>query len=135
MKSLLIIINDPPYHKSERAWNGLRVANTAINAGSKVNIFLLSNAVYLARRAHNPPENLPNLETMLKKLLDKGVRVKVCTTCVTSRSFEPGEEFQSCFIGTKEEKMGPVDLIPGVEMGTMAQLFEWTQETERIVSF
>ncbi|MBI4743390.1 MAG: DsrE family protein, partial [Actinobacteria bacterium] len=113
MKSLLIIINDPPYFKSEKAWNALRLATTAIHDDPrlKVRIFLLSDAVYLARKNHSPSPDWPNLEEMAGELISRGVNISVCATCVKSRSFEPDEEgYGSCFIGSREGAMSAADL-------------------------
>jgi uncharacterized protein involved in oxidation of intracellular sulfur len=138
MKSLLIIINDPPYSRSEKAWNALRLAVTAIYDGlaPSVRIFLLSDAVYVARKDHSSSPNFPNLEEMVKDLISKGADIRVCATCVESRSFEPSEgEYTSCFIGSKEGSMGLGDLIEGVKMGSMPQLFEWVSESDKVISF
>jgi len=69
-ETLTIIINDAPYG-TERAWNALRLASASASAAVKVgvNIFLLGDAVSVAKKGQNTPEGYYNLEKMLIDLL------------------------------------------------------------------
>lgn len=134
MATFTIVINEAPY-SGERAWNGLRFAKKALESGLAVNLFLMADAVYGARRNHQPPPQVPNLERLLEEVLEKGARVKVCTTCVEARGFEPTGEFQSCFLGKKEGGLSLGDLIKGVEMGTMQDLVDWSKDADQVITF
>ena len=47
----LIIFNHEPYDSTDVTWNGLRLADKLVDAGSEVRIFLMSDAVDMARDA------------------------------------------------------------------------------------
>jgi len=134
MAIFTIIINESPY-KGERAWNGLRFAKKALESGIGVNLFLMADAVYVARRDQQPPERAPNLEELLEEDIRKGAKVKVCTTCIEARSFEPTGELQACFLGKKEGGLSLGDLVKGVEMGTMQDLVNWSKEADQVITF
>jgi uncharacterized protein involved in oxidation of intracellular sulfur len=115
---LTIIINDAPYG-AERAWNALRLASACASEAVKleVNVFLLGDAVYLAKKEQKPPDGYYNLGKMLSDLIKTGVKVRACGTCSTTR-------------GLSKE-----DLIEGVEMGSMIGLAKWTKESQAVLSF
>ncbi|MBI3794662.1 MAG: hypothetical protein HY280_08015, partial [Nitrospinae bacterium] len=41
-KTLLVIIGTNPYGGSDAAWNAIRLAQTALESGDKVRIFLIN---------------------------------------------------------------------------------------------
>ncbi len=134
-EELTIIINQAPY-VGERAWNGLRLAITALAKNMTVNIFLMDDGIYVARKGHKPPEGTPNLEELLKRAVKMGAKVKLCGTCVNARGFEPeNEEFGVCFIGKKNEGLTIADFVEGVEMGSMMELVDWIKDSQKVVSF
>ena len=134
MATFTIVIDEAPY-AGERAWNGLRLAKKSLESGLAVNLFLMADAVYVARRDQQSPQQAPNLEQLLMEVIQKGAKVKVCTTCIEARSFEPTGEFQACFLGKKEGGLSLGDLVKGVEMGTMQDLVDWSMEAEQVISF
>ena len=130
--AITVVISEKPYI-NDTAWNALRLAQTAQVSGNQVNLFLLGDAVYISRKDQSPGENQPNLESLVIELIAGGADVRVCTTCVNSRSYEPSDESSTCFIGgTEGEKLGIQHLINGVNLGTMADLLEWTLNTKTI---
>jgi len=118
LEDVTIIINDAPYGM-EKPWNALRLALTLMSASvkSKVNIFLLGDAVSIAKKGQSLPEGYYNLEKMLSELIGKGGIVHACGTCLKSR-------------GLKKE-----DLVEGVEVGTMMGLSKWVKESRIVLSF
>jgi uncharacterized protein involved in oxidation of intracellular sulfur len=84
LEILTIIINDAPYGV-ERCWNALRLASASVAVKMRVNIFLLGDAVSLAKKGQNPPSGYYNLEKMLGELIKRGVKVRACGTCLTAR--------------------------------------------------
>ncbi len=77
-----IIFNHQPYDGSDVTWNALRLAKTLYKSGEKVNIFLMNDAVDLAREIVPKPESYDHdLVAMLKDLYKDGVAVQVCGTC------------------------------------------------------
>ena len=63
---MTLIVHDAPYG-TERPWNALRLAAASVSAAVRaaVNIFLLGDAVTLAKTGQRPPDGYYNLETML----------------------------------------------------------------------
>ncbi len=116
--NLTIIVNDPPYG-SEKPWNAMRLASTAAaeDVGMSVRVFLMGDSVSAAKRGQKTPEGFYNLEKMLQALTHRGVEVKVCGTCISARGLDP------------------LELVEGVEKGSMKILAEWIRDSDRIVSF
>ena len=77
-----IILKHQPYDGSDVAWNALRLAKTLHKNGEKVNVFLMNDAVDLARDITQKPESYDyDLVDMVKKLYNEGVAVQACGTC------------------------------------------------------
>ena len=136
MKSLLIVLNDLPY-KSDKAYNALRLAGTAADNGTQVTVFLMGDSVYTVRKDQRPVEGLPNLEDMVVELVGRGVKFKLCSTCVNARGFEPTEgEVSSCFTGSNAGGgLTAGDLITGSQMSTMVDFVILVDVSEKVVSF
>jgi len=119
LETLTIILNGAPYG-DEKVWNALRMAK-ALSVGAdrmKINIFFLGDAVTTAKKGQKPPEGFYNLEKMLTELIDQGVQVVVCRTCINAR-------------GLTQE-----DLVEGARVGTTAgDLAQWVKESQKILSF
>lgn len=130
--TLTVVISEKPY-TNDNAWNALRLAQTALAAGNQVNVFLLGDAVYATRKDQSPGPDRANLEDMVVGLVAGGADIRVCTTCIHARPYEPSGEYSSCFVGSASgEKLSPGNLISGVKMGTMADLLDWTLNTKTI---
>ncbi len=117
-ETLTIILNDAPYG-TERTWNALRLASASASEAGKmhINLFLLGNAVSLAKKGQNTPEGYYNIEKMLTNLIKIGVKVRACGTCLRARGLNQN------------------DLIEGVEIGTMMILAKWVKESRVVLSF
>ena len=89
MKSILIILNDPPYG-AERSYNGLRLAKALSNEDSHVVVFLMADAVACAKRGQKVPQGFYNIELMLKSIVRKG-EVLACGTCMDARGLRDDE--------------------------------------------
>ena len=118
MKKVLILINDAPYG-TEKAYNGLRLAMQIQKdyEQSELAIFLMADAVTCAIPNQNTPNGYYNIERMLRSVISKNGKVKICTTCADAR-------------GIKEAK-----LIEGAELSTMKELTQLTMESDRVVTF
>lgn len=116
MEKITIIINDVPYG-TEKSWNALRYIQALLPLQSEINIFLLADAVLCAKKVQITPSGYYNLESMLGELIDKGVKVKACGTCMKAR-------------GLKVE-----ELLEGVEIGKMLDLANWTKESQKVIAF
>jgi uncharacterized protein involved in oxidation of intracellular sulfur len=79
---ITIVLNHQPYDGSDIAWNALRLASTLHKNGHTVNIFLMNDAVDLAREKTKKPDSYDHdLVLMLKKLYNDGVALQACGTC------------------------------------------------------
>ena len=118
METLTMILNSAPYG-NEKIWNALRLAKTLVSAAvnMKVNVFLLGDAVAAARKGQKTPEGYYNLEKMLADLVQHGVEIATCTTCLNAR-------------GLRAE-----DLVEGVAVGTMMMLAKWVEESQKTLTF
>ncbi|MDP2326488.1 MAG: DsrE family protein, partial [Dehalococcoidia bacterium] len=79
--SVLIILSHSPFD-GDTTWNALRLAATLQEQGVSVRIFVMNDATDLIRQGAMPEGSEFDLQAMLRGLLPKGGRVKVCTTCV-----------------------------------------------------
>lgn len=118
LENMTIIINDAPYGV-ERPWNAMRLALTSLSAVIKVevNVFLIGDAVVIAKKGQSTPEGYYNLEKMLKDFVGRGGNVRACGTCLKAR-------------GLKQE-----DLVEGVKVGTMTGLAKWVKESHKVLTF
>jgi len=114
----LIIINDAPYG-SEKAYNALRLAMQIQkdHESSDLTIFLMADAVTCALPNQNTPSGYYNIERMLKSVISKNGKVRICTSCADAR-------------GVKDLK-----LIDGAELSSMKELTQLTMESDRVITF
>lgn len=114
---LLLVINRPPYDGTDVAWNALRLANTAMDRGHYVRLFLINDGVDLARPSSRPSWAEFDLCTMLADTIGRGAEVRLCQTCLTR-----------CGIGDG-------DIISGAQVAGMQDLVEWIETSDRVLSF
>jgi uncharacterized protein involved in oxidation of intracellular sulfur len=115
---LLIILNKNPYDGSDVTRNALRLADFTIKAGDSVSIFLLNDAVDLAREGVSPGGYDTDLGNMLVELMAKGVPVQVCKTCLTR-----------CGLAKN------MPLIKGAVESKMPELASLIKEVDKFISF
>ena len=82
----LTIINDAPYG-TEKFYNACRLAMTLQkeHTETEVLVFLMADAVTGALVNQNTPQGYYNIERMLKAIINKGGKVKLCGTCMDAR--------------------------------------------------
>lgn len=115
---ILFIINDAPYG-TEKAYNALRMA-MQIQKESETNevvIFLMADAAACAVPNQITPNGYYNIERMLKSVLSRGGKVKICGTCAEAR-------------GLKN-----IPLIEKTELSTMKELVELTVSSDKVLTF
>jgi len=116
---VLIIFNRQPYDNTDVTWNGLRLAGKLLEAGQEVRVFLMNDAVDLARDICSPPEGYDqDLSAMLKKLISRGVPVRVCGTCMSRCGLYKNHPY-----------------FEGAEDSTMPALAEWVVDSDRVLTF
>ena len=115
---ILFIINDAPYG-TEKAYNALRMAMTIQKEDetSEVRIFLMADAATAALPNQNTPQGYYNIERMIRSVLLKGGKVKICGSCAKARG------------------MNDLPLIDGTEFSTMKELVQWTLDSDETLTF
>ena len=115
---ILFIINDAPYG-TEKAYNALRMAMTIQKEDeiAEARIFLMADAATAALPNQNTPQGYYNIERMIKSVLLKGGKVKICGSCAEAR-------------GIKD-----LQLIEGAELSTMKELVQWTLDSDKTLTF
>lgn len=117
-QKVLILINDAPYG-TEKAYNALRLA---IQLGKEhqdveVRVFLMADAVTCAVPNQSTPNGYYNIERMLKAIIAKGAKVKICGSCAEARGLKS------------------IALIEGTEISTMAELTSWVVDSDKVLTF
>ena len=114
----LIIINDAPYG-TEKAYNAMRLAIQIQKdyEDAEVTVFLMADAVGCAIPNQNTPNGYYNIERMIKAVVSKNGKVKICTSCAEAR-------------GLKDIKF-----VDGAELSTMKGLTKLTMECDKVVTF
>jgi uncharacterized protein involved in oxidation of intracellular sulfur len=116
---ILLILNQIPYNGTDVTWNSLRLAKTLRKKGEEVRIFLMNDAVDLARDSNRPtPEYDQDLSEMLRELIKNGVMVKVCGTCMTRCGIHKNEAY-----------------FEGAHHSTMAELADWIIDSDKVLTF
>lgn len=118
IQSILILINDAPYG-SEKAYNAFRLA---LQLGKdhpdvEVRVFLMADAANCAIAGQTTPNGYYNIERMIKSVVKKGGKVKICGSCADAR-------------GLKN-----IQLIEGTELSTMAELTNWVVDSNKVITF
>ena len=119
MQKILIIFNREPYDNTDVTWNGLRLAGTLQKKGHEVRIFLMNDAVDMARDVCKPPEGYDqDLAQMLKDLIKVGVPVEVCGTCMARCGIYKNHPY-----------------FEGANSSTMAFLADWVADSDKVLTF
>lgn len=118
MQKILFIINDAPYG-TEKAYNALRMAMTIQKEDETVGIrmFLMADAATAALPDQTTPQGFYNIERMLKSVIMKGGKVKICGSCAEARG------------------ISKLPLIEGVALSTMKELVQWTLDSDKVINF
>lgn len=117
--SVLVIFNREPYDSTDVTWNGLRLAGQLLDAGQDVRLFLMNDAVDLARDICKPPEGYDqDLAAMLRELITRGAPVKVCGTCMARCGIYKNHPYSA-----------------GAQTATMVELAEWVIGSDKVITF
>lgn len=117
--TILIVFSRAPYDGTDVAWNGLRLAGKLAENGQTVRIFLMNDAVDLARESCRSPAGYDqDLVALMKALIGKGATVKVCGTCMARCGLHKNEPYYA-----------------GADKATMAELAEWVAGSDRVLTF
>lgn len=117
MAKALVILNDAPYG-TERSYNGLRYVIALLKTqAEEVHMFLIGDAAACAKAGQKVAQGYYNIADMLGIVTRRGGKVGVCGTCMDARGIADAE------------------LVEGAHRSTMAELAEWHQWADQVVSF
>ena len=117
MAKALVILNDAPYG-TERSYNGLRYAIALLKTqAEEVHMFLIGDAAACAKAGQKVAQGYYNVADMLGIVTRRGGKVGVCGPCMDARGIADAE------------------LVEGAHRSTMAELAEWHQWADQVVSF
>ena len=119
MQSILIIVHAPPYG-SERMLSALRLATALTGQESErvdLRLFMMSDAVSVGLPNQSAASAGGGLQQMLIELVEHGAQIKLCRTCAQARGIVD------------------LELIPGVAIGTLPELTEWTLAADKVITF
>lgn len=116
--NVLFLLNTAPYG-DERAYNALRLAHALHkhDPDGEVTVFLMADAVTVAKAGQATPEGYYSLERMLRRILAASGRVLLCGTCMDAR-------------GLKE-----TEIIEGAQRSTMDELAKATLAADKVLIF
>jgi len=115
----LFILNHQPYDGTDVTWNALRLAKNLQEKGENIKIFLMNDAVDLARSITKKPDFYEyDLVEILKDLYENGIGLSVCGTCVTRCGINKNQPYFNNEI-----------------KGTMSQLADWVIESDKVLTF
>ncbi len=117
VKTITIIIQNPPYKGDNKAWHALRFAGASIAEGMNVHVHLLDDGVQVGKRGQKPPEGAVNLEELLKELMEYGLEVNACGLALDGCRIPEGE------------------MIDGIPRGSMKTLASWVSSSDLVVTF
>ena len=89
-------------NEPEKAWNGMRFANTALRQGHEVKVFLMSAGVEVESIVHEKYNAKKQLDEFME---NKGI-VLACGTCIKSRRQKKSE---ACPISTMMDCLNMVE--------------------------
>ncbi len=117
MKKIAIIINEAP--GTMKAWNALRIADGMCAIENEVNIFLLDNAVFVAKKNQSAPDELKLLELSGKiaEIIDHEGKVFACSVCLKLKGLEEEE------------------LVEGVQLGALTELCKLIDKCDHVLTF
>lgn len=117
--SVLIILNKTPYDGGDSTWNAIRLAQNLLERKLQVNIFLMNDAVDLAKEACRKPDHYEHdLVIELKKLVNHGAVLKACGNCKTRCGKFKDEPYYDSNLKS-----------------TMYELSDWVISNDKVISF
>ena len=115
---ILFLINDAPYG-TEKFYNACRLAMTIQKEHTEVqvNVFLMADSVTGALVNQNTPQGYYNIERMLKAIINKGGKVKLCGGCIDARGVAALQFIENC------------------ERSNMSELAQWSIDADKVFTF
>ena len=115
-KILTIILTEGPY-RSQYVEMAHNLAESALNNGYGVNLFLYMDATHIPKKNQNP-HSFPNVGERLKHLINEGAVVRACVRCATARG-------HAC---DKTSYLG------GVSITSVYDIPGWVRESDKVIT-
>lgn len=112
-RTLTIVLAGTPYG-GERATHALGLAAAALAHGHQVNLFATADGTYLAVSGQ-AAQGLPDLGGELDDLIERGLRVELCGSCLRFRG------------------LGPERLAAGTQPSSLRGLGEMLRKSDAVV--
>ena len=112
-KTFTIVIADGAY-TSERPYTMLRFAYTALLEDHRVNIFLVEDGIFVAKK-NQDPSTYDNVGKWMKNVIEEGAKVLACGVCMKAR-------------GVLDE-----ELMTGISKTTMNGFLTMCEEADNIL--
>lgn len=114
-KTMIIVLLDGPYI-SQYADIGYQLAESALNRGYVVKIFLYMDGVHMIQKDQNP-RDFHNISQLFTCLMEKGCEIKACIRCANARGYTDQSQF-----------------LDGVEITSVYDLVEWMKKDSKIIT-
>ena len=115
-KTLTIILTEGPY-RSQYVEMAHNIAESAINNGYGVNLFLYMDATHIPKKNQNP-HSFPNVGERLRQLIKKGADVRACVRCATARG-------HAC---------DKTSYLKGVSITSVYDIPGWVRESDKVIT-
>ena len=119
VQTVLIIVHAPAYG-NERMLSALRLATAIADQEDEtvdLRLFMMSDAVTVGLVNQPTAQAGGGMQQMLEELVGHGAQIRLCRTCALARG------------------IADLALIPGVSIGTLPELAEWTLAADKVVTF
>lgn len=117
--SYLFIFNNQPYDGSDKTFNALRLVKDLHKKQQTIKIFLMNDAVDLVRESTLKPDYYEyDLVQMIKDLVNNGVEVKACGTCMARCGLHKNQPYFN------DEIKGTIDILG-----------DWSIQSSKILTF
>lgn len=114
-KIMVIVLLDGPYI-SQYADIGYKMAETALNLGYVVKIFLYMDGVHNLQKDQKP-RDFQNVSQNFKDLIGKGAEIKACVRCAAARGYEDQSNY-----------------LDGIGITSVYDLAEWMKKDNKIIT-
>lgn len=119
MQKILMIVHAPPYG-SERVLSALRLATALLGQEEErvdLTLFMMSDGVVVGLPNQPAAEAGGGLQQMIEHLVAQGATIRLCRTCAVARG------------------LAELPLIPGVAIGTLAEMAVAAIEADKVITF
>lgn len=113
-KTMTIFLATTPYGY-ENTQTAMKLADAALDQGHKVTVFASADGIHNFTRGQ-APQALPNAEEGFSRLIEKGLRVELCGTCLKFRG------------------VGREDAVEGAAPSSLKTLFGLVAETDAFLT-